>query len=77
MPASNRPNVTRKGLFYGYGFRWIRPKDDMTIPQSLLDRSDPVRRQLLGDGTCGNGYYSPTDEDVPLKVWLEEHGVKL
>lgn len=68
----NWSDVTRKVLFYGYGYRWIRTKDDMTV-QTLWEKSDPIRRQLLGDGLNCNGHYSPTDEDVPLRVWLREH----
>lgn len=71
----NLSEETRKVLFYGYGYRWIRPKDDMSIPLGLMERVDPITRQLLGGCTSGNGYYSPNDEDVPLKAWLEEHGV--
>ena len=70
--SPNWSDVTRKVLFYGFGYRWIRTKDDMTV-QSLWERSDPIRRQLLGAGTNANGYYSPTDADVPLRVWLREH----
>lgn len=68
----NWSDTTRKVLFYGYGYRWIRTKDDMTV-QSLWEQSDPVRRQLLGDGVNCNGHYTPTDADVPLRVWLREH----
>lgn len=68
----NWSDITRKVLFYGYGYRWIRTKDDMTV-QSLWDRCDPVRRQLLGWGVNCNGFYSPTDEDVPLRGFLREH----
>jgi ectoine hydroxylase-related dioxygenase (phytanoyl-CoA dioxygenase family) len=70
--SPNWSDLTRKVLFYGYGYRWIRTKDDMTV-QSLWERSDPIRRQMLGAGTNANGYYSPTDADVPLRVWLREH----
>jgi hypothetical protein len=70
--SPNWSDVTRKILFYGYGYRWIRTKDDMTV-QSLWDSSDPIRRQLLGWGVNANGHYTPTDEDVPLRVWLREH----
>lgn len=70
--SPNWSNVTRKVLFYGYGYRWLRTKDDMTV-QTLWEKSDPVRRQLLGDGLNCNGHYSPTDGDVPLRVWLREH----
>jgi ectoine hydroxylase len=68
----NGSDVTRKVLFYGYGYRWIRTKDDMTV-QALWAKSSPIRRQLLGDGANANGHFSPTDEDVPLRVWLREH----
>lgn len=70
--SPNGSDVTRKVLFYGYGYRWIRTKDDMTV-QPLWERSDPIRRQLLGWGVNANGHYSPTDEDVPLRVWLRDH----
>lgn len=70
--SPNWSDITRKVLFYGYGYRWIRTKDDMTV-QDLWERSDPVRRQMLGDGLNANGRYSPTDDDVPLRVWLRQH----
>lgn len=70
--SPNWSEVTRKVLFYGYGYRWIRTKDDMTV-QSLWEQSDPIRRQMLGWGVNANGFYTPTDEDVPLRGWLREH----
>lgn len=68
----NWSDVTRKVLFYGYGYRWIRTKDDMTVSH-LWEQSDPIRRQLLGWGVNCNGFYTPTDADVPLRGWLKEH----
>ena len=70
--SPNWSDVTRKILFYGYGYRWLRTKDDMSV-RDLWEGSDPIRRQMLGAGTGANGYYSPGDEDVPLRVWLREH----
>ncbi|GAB4462369.1 MAG: hypothetical protein OHK0029_29090 [Armatimonadaceae bacterium] len=70
--SPNWSDVTRKVLFYGYGYRWIRTKDDMTVSE-LWESSDPIRRQMLGWGVNCNGFYTPTDEDVPLRVWLREH----
>lgn len=70
--SPNWSQVTRKVLFYGYGLRWIRPKDEMTLSE-FWPGSDPIRRQLLGAGTGANGFYSPTDDDVPLRAWLAEH----
>jgi ectoine hydroxylase len=69
--GQNFSDITRKVLFFGYSYRWLKPRDDMTVAH-YLERSDPVRRQLLGASPNGGfGYTSPTDEDVPLKVWLE------
>jgi hypothetical protein len=61
-------------LFYGYSHRWVRPRDDMTVG-AYLDRSDPIQRQLLGHGESAFGYSSPSANDVPLRSWLEEHGI--
>lgn len=69
--SPNHSQLTRKALFYGYGYRWIRPKDEMTV-EPLYDRCDPIRRQLLGAATRNNGRYVPSEEDVPLRGWLIE-----
>ena len=66
------PNA-RKVLFYGYSYRWLRPRDDMTVAH-LMDRCDPIQQQLLGAGPSGgHGYTSPKEEDVPLREWIREH----
>ena len=70
--SPNWSDVTRKVLFYGYGYRWIRTKDDMTV-SDLWEQSDPIRKQMLGYGVNCNGHYSPSDDDVPLRGWLKEH----
>jgi len=71
--SPNHSPIVRKALFYGYGYRWIRTKDDTTIRPDLFAKCDPIRKQILGHGINCNGFFSPTDDDVPLKVWLEEH----
>ena len=71
--SPNHSPFVRKVLFYGYGYRWIRTKDDTTIRPDLFEKCDPIRKQILGHGTNCNGFFSPKDEDVPLKVWIEEH----
>jgi ectoine hydroxylase len=65
-------NETRKVIWYGYAYRWLRPKDEMTVRQ-LYPLLDPIRRQILGDMPTANGCYDPTDDDVPLRAWLREH----
>ena len=71
--SSNASAIARKALFYGYSYRWLRPRDNQTV-EHLFERSDPIRRQLLGYAPSGGyGYTSPTDEDVPLRVFLRQH----
>ena len=69
----NRSNVTRKVVFFGYSYRWLRPRDNMTVDRYLAG-ADPIRRQLLGASpTGGFGYTSPSEEDIPLRAWLVHH----
>ena len=74
---SSSPNLgatTRQVLFYGYSHRWVRPRDEMTVDR-YLDTCSPIQRQLLGHSHTAYGYTSPAPEDVPLRAWLENHGV--
>jgi ectoine hydroxylase len=70
--SPNLWNATRKVVWYGYGYRWLRPKDQMTVAH-LYPKLDPIRRQLLGDNPSANSTYDPADGDVPLRIWLREH----
>jgi ectoine hydroxylase len=72
-PGHNHSANSRKALFYGYSYRWLRPRDDMSV-EHYMERSDPIRRQLLGASPSGGyGYTSPSPEDVPLKGWIASH----
>jgi ectoine hydroxylase len=66
--GDNVSQRTRKALFYGYTYRWIRPRDDLGLSAQQIAGLDPVRRQLLGAGTSAIGYWIPTEEDVPLRA---------
>ena len=70
--SANHSDLTRKALFFGYAYRWVRPKDPMTVDH-IWDRLDPIQRQLLGDQVSPNGRFVPKDDDVPLRRWLIEH----
>ncbi|HVC99126.1 MAG TPA: phytanoyl-CoA dioxygenase family protein [Pirellulales bacterium] len=70
--SPNLSDLTRKVVWYGYSYRWLRPKDAMTV-EHLYPRLDPIGRQMLGDGLSANGVYDPVDGDVPLRSWLREH----
>lgn len=69
--SPNVSDVERRVLFYGYSYRWLRTKSTMQHDH-LFDRVDPIRRQLLGYATSGNGRFSPLDDDVPLLAWIRE-----
>lgn len=70
--SPNLWNQTRKVVWLGYSYRWLRPKDQMTVTH-LYPQLDPIQRQLLGYCPTANGTYDPTDADVPLRGWLREH----
>lgn len=70
--SENQSEITRKVIFFGYSYRWLRPRDNMRI-EDYPGVLDPIRRQLLGASRDGHGYSSPEPEDVPLKHWLLAH----
>ena len=70
----NYSDVTRKVVFFGYSYRWLRGLDYNNMPEEVLAKCGSViRRQLLGDGVDVKGWWQPTEEDVPLKGWIREH----
>lgn len=70
----NYSDITRKTLFMGYGFRWVRAMDYLTPDAQLLARSSSaIARQLLGEIKTPMGVYLPQDEDVPLRAWWQAH----
>ena len=68
----NRWHETRKMLMMGYSFRWLLPKDDMTVAH-LYPGLDPIRGQLLRDNASNNSTYAPENGETPLRDWLVEH----
>jgi len=84
------PNLSknvRKVFYVGYHYRWMRPTDYVVQDPGLIERSSPIRRQLLGaiasgaDALGDDPYWHPSSQhwltrnwdDVPLKAWAEEH----
>ena len=70
--SSNHSAETRMVMFYGYSYRWLRPKSAMDVPD-VIGHCGPIRRQLLGEATGATGYFDPTDADVPLRTWIATH----
>jgi hypothetical protein len=69
----NESSLTRKSLFLGYGYRWVRAMDYQTMPEEILAHCDPIRWQLLGGVRTPMGVYLPMEEDVPLRRWWQEY----
>ena len=55
----NLSQKTRKIMHVGYHWRWLRPTDYIQQDPDLVERSSPIRRQLLGAmatwGSSGRG----------------------
>lgn len=67
----NYSGVSRKNIYFGYCWRWMRPIDYIAQTPELLAKATPVQRQLLGDVSSSLGYILPTEADVPLRAWVE------
>jgi len=69
--SANTSDTPRKVIWLGYSYRWMKPKDEMTVAH-LYPGLSPIQRQLLGDGPA-NSAYDPQDNHVPLRTWLQKH----
>ncbi|MCH2612672.1 MAG: phytanoyl-CoA dioxygenase family protein, partial [Pirellulales bacterium] len=54
--SPNTSELTRKVIWYGYSYRWMRTKDEMTV-EHLYPSLTAIQSQLLGEGTTANGTY--------------------
>lgn len=69
--APNRSDRTSKVLMYGYAYRWMKPEVYLETPdETLLQKSDPITRQLLG------GYRDVDTVPWALQRWAKIHGVE-
>jgi ectoine hydroxylase len=68
--GDNASGRTRKALFNGYTYRWIRPRDEVSVQPERLARLTPLRRQLLGVADDTSDYWFPAEalrSRMPLK----------
>ncbi|MFK7693485.1 phytanoyl-CoA dioxygenase family protein [Paenibacillus sp. HJGM_3] len=66
--SPNRSEFTRRQLFLGYSYLWMRPIDYHRASDSLLEGASPIRRQLLGAISDNYfHYYVPADSMLPVK----------
>lgn len=80
--STNLSSVTRKMLFIGYTYRWIRPLDDMPIDRTgpWWRGRDAVQRQLLGEAPHSASYWGvdrngSLDDGIPLRAELKRRGL--
>ncbi len=66
----NWSGLPRKTIFMGYAYRWIKPMDYIQMPDGLVDKCNPIQKQLLGVVDDAMSFYIPQDKDVPLKSAL-------
>ena len=66
--GDNISRQTRKALFFAYTYRWIRARDEPTLPDDELARLAPVRRQLAGWSSGALGHWFPGEGDAPLRT---------
>ena len=69
--SNNISDLTRKVIFIGYGFRWLRPRDNVLISKSIYDQSNSIEKQLVNRDIAMSAY-DPHEADVPLKQLFDE-----
>jgi ectoine hydroxylase-related dioxygenase (phytanoyl-CoA dioxygenase family) len=67
--APNLTTISRRQLFIGYSYLWMRPLDYHQVEPHQLENASPIRRQLLGqlDEEPFN-YYVVTKIQTPLPL---------
>jgi ectoine hydroxylase-related dioxygenase (phytanoyl-CoA dioxygenase family) len=80
--STNLSTITRKMLFVGYTYRWIRPLDELHVDQdgAWWQGRTPVQRQLTGEGGhtanfWGINWDGYVDEEIPLRRELKTRGL--
>ena len=82
----NLSEKTRKIMHVGYHYRWLRPTDYIQQDPELIERSSPVRKQLLGALASGGDplgaesdfrpssqyWLTKNQDDIPLRAWANE-----
>ena len=68
MRGPNPSDRVRKALFFAYTYRWIRPRDDMVLDPTTVERLTPAQRQLVGlDDATTFDRWMPDHADLPVR----------
>lgn len=68
----NYSAIARKNIYFGYCWRYLRPIDFITQPDSVLSGADRFQRQLLGDASQALDFYLPGKNGLPLAEWPDK-----
>jgi ectoine hydroxylase-related dioxygenase (phytanoyl-CoA dioxygenase family) len=72
--AANLTTRIRKGIMFGYGYRWVMPMDYRTQSRDVLDKLSPLGQYLVGESYQNTPEYHPGGGESPLAAWCEQHG---
>ena len=72
--AANLTTQIRKGIMFGYGYRWVMPMDYRTQSRGVLDKLSPLGQYLVGESYQNTPEYHPGGGESPLAAWCEQHG---
>lgn len=73
--SNNFSEFTRKVIFIGYAYRWLRPRDDAKILPNLLKNANNNQKQLL-NRNIGSDAYVPEENISLKKLYLRLYGKK-
>jgi ectoine hydroxylase-related dioxygenase (phytanoyl-CoA dioxygenase family) len=73
----NYADYPRKNIYIGYCHRYLKAIDFITQTPELIEKANPIQRQLLGHATHELSFYLPdrAPQDVPLRAWLTENNL--
>lgn len=74
-PSPNWSTLTRRQLFMGYAYLWMKPLDYHQVADHMFENASPERRQLLGKLDCDPfNYYVAANlqPELPLKAYVQE-----
>jgi ectoine hydroxylase-related dioxygenase (phytanoyl-CoA dioxygenase family) len=71
----NTSSCIRKCIIYGYSYRWLRPDDWIHQAPELLERADPIGRELLTPmhWKDAQGRFEVVPNIRALPAWFDRH----
>lgn len=74
--STNWNGDTRFFALVGYAYRWLKPKEPLSVETAYATERCPLKKQMMRHTTSNMGLCGPSPEDTPLVPWLHKHGIK-